>query len=189
MAESFPLEPDSEGYSPVPNQCLPFYDAGMTPEKLWICVQGILRGAPWGPADPPPPFDVFPIDHQAGCTWSAVHDGITFQFFNGLIGPEVDVSIVPVVNFFHQASALPQTNWFANDLQNPAADKYYGGFAIIMQNVPNELRSEQHICDLIPIPKTSEYYSNPRPLSCTMAVHSIMSIKNNDFLRVKIDHS
>jgi len=187
--ESFPLEPDSEGYVPVVNECLDFYPTTMTPARLWVCVQGILRGTPWTPADPPPPFDVFPIDHVAGCSWTGVHDGITFTFFNGLIGPEIDISIIPVQCFFHQASVDPESHCFANDRQNPAVDKYYGGHVLIVQNVPDDIRSEQTLCDLVPIPKSSEYYSNPRPMDGQFAVHSIMSIANNDFVRVKVDHS
>lgn len=189
MTNSFQLEPDSQGYLTPPDDCPGFFGVGKSPSRLWVCVQGILRGIPWIATDPSPPSGVFPIDHVAGCIWQSVHDGITFHFFNGLIGPEIDISIAPIVSFFHQAYVPPTSYWFSNSFQNPAIHKFYSGFVIILQNVPNSLRSEQSLCDLADIPKTDEYFSKPRPMANEIAVHSIMSIKHNNFVRIKVDHS
>ena len=209
--ESFPLSPDPEGYGTPPNTCDLIWPPGKTPLRLWIGLQGILRGAPWGPADPLPPFDVFSVDNQGGCTWETIHDGITFDLHIGPGGLVLSVALIPTHNFFGQTLADIRFNWFANSFQNPAVDKYYGGFAVIMSNLPDGYRvlrpqrlarnvSEQDLCDRLGIPKTDEYFSNPRPTDehtgrtgdpCpgTYAVHSIMSIKNNDFIRVKVYHT
>lgn len=187
--QSFPLAPDSEGYAAPADDCLLLWPTGECPNRLWLGVQGILRGAPWGPADPPPPFDVFPIDYDPPCHWHSIHDGITFDAAVGLHRLHVGVSILGVVSFFSGWSDALEPCWFANLQQNPAADKYYGGFVIVMSNVPDNGRSAQELCELTTIPKTSEYYSNPRPMPGNFAVHSIMSIAQGDFIRIKVEHA
>ncbi|MBA7708527.1 hypothetical protein ES703_117429 [subsurface metagenome] len=187
--ESFPLSPDPEGYGTPPNTCDLIWPPDKTPLRLWIGLQGILRGAPWGPADPPPPFDVFPVDNQGGCTWETIHNGITFDLHIGPGGLVLSIALIPTHTFFGQTLPVITDHWFANSFQNPAVDKYYGGFAIVMSNIPDNGRSEQELIDLVGIPATDKYYSNPRPMTGEFAVHSIMSIANNDFIRIKVDHS
>lgn len=133
---AFSTNLDNYAYSADPHQCADCCDVGKTPENIFLCFAEIQIGDLWIPADPPPPYGCYPLTHDGFCVWG----DITPDYFLGYESKVGNVALTvfgPVFqSIFLNHAKPPCSNWFDNVLVNPAVEKYYGGYCVVINTLP-----------------------------------------------------
>lgn len=127
---------DNYSYSADPDPCVVCCDPGKTPEKIFVCFAEIQIGALWIPADPPPPFGSYELTHSGFCEWLLVNANYRFRYQSDGIRTVAQVFTLPFDNIFIGDPSPPCENWFGNQLLNPAIQKYYGGYCVVINTLP-----------------------------------------------------
>ena len=182
---SYDSDPTLYDYAPPPKECPLCHDAGETPDEIFVGLSGIQRGPLALPGDPPPPNGVFLINAMVPCHWAATIDDNDFNL--GLDAPNSNLVIDRPggPSYFRGLTAGPCQSWFANIQQNPAVDKYYGGWATLSNPLPSMGESAADIMLSIGFPPAAGTAVSPRAMTNNFSVFVFARDLDASNLKVK----
>jgi len=186
---SFDANPNNYDYSAAPKVCPACFAAGETPEKIFLCLSGILQGALWGPADPPPMNGIWELTADGPCSWVDNIVGITIDFDPSPGATRLAVlDTAPNFHFTYNQAPVCQI-WFPNDQNVPAGQFFYAGFCMIIDPTVTGILTTDEILTLFNFPYHDTLWTNPRPKSAEETVYTMSSRADKTNIKILVDHS
>lgn len=186
---SFPTLSDLYNYGVWPNVCNLCFDPGETPDPMFMCLTGIEKGPLAAGADPDPPNDVYEISPNLSCHWSALINNYVFDYATAIGGSDIHVDHTGGVTFFFQADAAQCHPYFVNSYQNPAVNKYYGGWALICHPMQDGMIPVPDIMALLNIAPAEQTFCRVFPMAASQAVYRFSRRYDHTNVLIKMDHS
>jgi len=162
-----------DDYAAPGNQCPACWPADETPKHIYIAISGVLQGALWIPADPPPPNGLFKLAIQIPCRWLNIFPDFDI-FYKASLAPSTLTIEGPLhVAYFFGTNINPCIRWFANEIQVPAGNLYYAGHATIWDFTQSDESTIQENLALLNIAPAERTFINIRNGPANTAVKVI----------------
>lgn len=129
---SIELDPANYTFAPPALDCAHCFPANKTPLQRIICATGIQMGTATPGVDPDPPNFAIVVTTTVACSWTTL--GPVYFHGYATTGANSELNITPAAGgfFMFHGVGLQCETWFANEQDDPAIHKYYGGFATIL---------------------------------------------------------
>ena len=146
------------------NPCVTCFDAGETPEQIFMSLQGVMIGDTWAAPDEPPPNGVWQLDYDGSCQWSDREANLTVLYKKAFPGSSLVISL-PIGGFVFSGPGQPVcTNQFSNFYVAPAGRNYWGGSAVFLNPLESGTLNNPELMALVGMePGSGTFCSMNRP--------------------------
>lgn len=165
------------------------YPLDKCPKYLYLCLTGIKKGDLWGPGDPEPPNGIWRIEILKTEWWAWSYGPIQFQYLPTIGRSDVKVDIDPWTVIFIHETLDDCRKWFVNNLVNPAIEKYYDGFCLVTEAIPEGGLGEEEIMSLMNLERRAEVFARPTAMADNKAVHAYFDARDKTNVKILYDYT
>ena len=180
---------DNYSYTSDPDPCNTCFNINKTPETMYLCFSDIKIGALWTPADPPPPFGAFEITHQGFCIWEGSDANYAYQFATVPDFSDVIIHTPGFDTIFWQRHVGICFNWWVNAISVPAGNKWYGGYCLLLNTLPDGIAGISDILELMSDSPDWADFLRPGAMATQTGTYLLYKRQDNTTIKIKIDHS
>ncbi len=175
-------------YAAPAKECLALFPANITPEFIFMDMQGVIKGPLAAGGAPPPPNGVVKVKVFANCNWQFNIAGN--QWIYTSIAPFAAINIFQIagVSFFFAPNLPLGTMAAANTQTDPGVDKYYGGWVNISYQPPSGPKSVVTIADNWGILPGEDVFVSPRPKDAAESVYAYQTGPDRTNIKIKIEN-